>query len=133
MVEDNPADVELTRLALKSNNLDYDLVHFPDGQSFLSWLEGQDTLLLKYCMVLLDLNMSGLPGLDVLKRLKKHPTWSKLPVVIFSSSARIEDVESCYEAGANAYVLKPLNFEEFEQKIGNIFTFWGKFNIRLTV
>lgn len=119
LVEDNPADVELTRLALDSLEEEVELIHFADGEAFIRkipWLPLEDLHSL-----ILDINMPKLDGLRVVKDLRRLQQFNHLPIVIFSSSSLQEDSHTAKMAGANMYVEKPLDFDAFCNTVCQIF------------
>jgi len=132
LVEDNPADVELTKLAFKNLSIETDLVHCSNGKELLSLL-GKEHHLDEICYILLDLNMPVLNGIEVLKIFHKDKELRKLPVIVFTSSMQETDIQTCYALGANAYVLKPMSLSEFDATIKSISEFWGDVNVRASV
>ncbi len=127
VVEDNLADVELIKLVLKNLDARTEILHFFNGQELLDHLQGAP--LHEVGVILLDLNMPKLGGIDVLKAFQQKEEYKKLPVVVFTSSAHQSDVSSCYSLGANAYVTKPIDINEFDEVIKTIACFWMDFNI----
>ena len=128
LVEDNPADAELTRLAYRDLPGKTELVHCFDGESFFSLLPSLSLNDIQY--ILLDLNMPRMSGLDVLKKLQADEDWRRLPVIVLTSSMHTPDVVASYDLGANAYVVKPLDLAEFDRAVQAIDQFWGKVNLR---
>lgn len=128
LVEDNPADVELTKLVYSDLDADIELVHYFDGHQLIESLPSLS--LTEICYILLDLNMPKLSGIDVLKIFSGHEEWRKIPVIVFTSSHHLGDVSSCYNHGVNAYVTKPVDIEDFETTIRKIHEFWGNLNLR---
>ena len=126
LIEDNPADAELTNLALKSITPEAQVINFSNGKDFLEHLDQKvnDPI----SLVLLDLNMPQMSGSEVLKYMQSNKTWAKIPVVVFSSSKQEADIQNCYELGANAYVAKPFDFSEYERTIETIASFWTNLN-----
>ena len=130
LVEDNPADVELTKLSFENQDIQAEIVHCMNGRELLDLLP---TIPLKdISFILLDLNMPQLGGKDILKIIRENIEWRKLPIIVFTSSHNKTDVKSCYELGANAYVLKPINLNDFEDAIRTIASFWGEINVMAT-
>lgn len=127
LVEDNPADAELAKLAFKSFHFSEKIIHCASGDNLFKLLE--TTSLNEVCYILLDLNMPKLSGIDILRLMAVHPNWNKLPVIVFSSSTNIEEVTACYESGANAYVPKPLDFSRYCDSINATHKFWCRINI----
>jgi len=128
LVEDNLADVELTKIAFKNQKIVTEIVHCEDGKVALDFLKENSAEGLGY--VLLDLNMPRLNGLDLLKICKQDPSLRRLPVIVFTTSANDDDIQQCYEFGANAYVLKPVDLADFDKTIEAINSFWGDINVQ---
>jgi two-component system, response regulator len=129
LVEDNPTDEKLTVLAFKGCGVTNEIVVVRDGAEALDYLfgtgehAGRDTRLLP-TMVLLDLSLPRLSGLEVLQRIRSDPRTALLPVVMLSSSTEEEDVIRSYSFGANAYVRKPVDFGEFAEAARTLGFFW---------
>lgn len=129
LVEDNPRDAELTIRALKKNNLANRLFHVEDGAEALDFLFGRG----KYeghqanpspKVVLLDLKLPKVNGLEVLRILKSDPTLQIIPVVVVTSSTEDPDMETAYKLGANGYVIKPVQFEAFMEAMSKLGVYW---------
>ncbi len=127
LAEDNLADVELTRLAFANLDLPIELIHVNDGQELLDYLN--DAELSDIALLLLDLNMPRIGGIDLLKMMYDDDEYKKLPVVVLSSSLHETDVITCYEYGANAYVNKPIDINAFNEMIAAIASFWVEINL----
>ncbi|HRJ45298.1 MAG TPA: response regulator, partial [Caldilineaceae bacterium] len=113
LVEDNPMDVDLTVRALARRNLINPILVARDGQEALDWIprwEAGETLPV---VVLLDLKLPKVSGLEVLRQLKSHPTLQPIPVVVLTSSSEDRDIQTAYEYGANSYIVKPVDFLKF--------------------
>jgi two-component system response regulator len=129
LVEDNPDDEALTLRALKKHNIANRVVVARDGVEALEWLfgegphAGRDTQIQPQ-VILLDLNMPRLSGLEVLERIRKDPRTHLVPVVILTSSKQDEDMMSSYAKGANSYVRKPVDFTEFAQAVQRLGVYW---------
>lgn len=129
LVEDNPADVTLTKVALKQSNIANQLVVACDGVEALDYLfgtgsyTGRDISKLP-AVILLDLKMPRIDGLEVLKRVRANQLTKLLPVVIMTSSKEEKDIISSYELGCNAYVRKPVDFGQFSTAIRQLGLFW---------
>jgi CheY-like chemotaxis protein len=129
LVEDNPRDAELTMRALKKRNL-LNVVHWvEDGADALDFLAGQG----KYTrhpgspflkLVLLDLKLPKVNGLEVLKEIKTNPATKNIPVVILTSSREDPDIKAAYALGANSYVVKPVDFDGFLEAINYTGLYW---------
>lgn len=129
LVEDNADDELLTQRALRKNNILNDLVVVRDGQEALDYLFGQGAfagrdLDLQPQVILLDLNLPKIGGIDVLKRLRADPRTDKLPVVVLTSSQEDDDVVRSYQHGANSYVRKPVDFVQFTESVRQLGLYW---------
>lgn len=133
LVEDNPTDAELTIRALKKKNLTNKLVWVKDGAEALDFLfargsysdrskEGLPKL------VLLDLRMPKVDGLEVLQQIKADERTRKIPVVVLTSSKEDKDIVDSYELGVNSYVSKPVEFDEFTDAISTLGLYWMLLN-----
>lgn len=129
LVEDNPRDAELTIRALKKKNLANNLYHVEDGVEALDYLFGRG----KYSgrdindtpkVVLLDLKLPRINGLEVLSAIKADERTQSIPVVIVTSSVEDPDVKTAYQLGANSYVLKPVQFDAFIEAMAKVGVYW---------
>lgn len=133
LVEDNPDDEELTRLALQESNLTNQLFVARDGQEALEWLfcEGQHADR-EPCfipsLILLDLKLPKKTGLEVLEAIRSNERTRRMPVVILTSSKEEQDVIHGYNLGANSYIQKPVDFEQFTQAIRQLGVYWMVLN-----
>ena len=129
LVEDNPDDVDLTLRAFRKSNIVNDVVVVRDGVEALDYLfatgahAGRDPNALPQ-VVLLDLKLPRLDGLQVLARLRANPTTRLLPVVILTSSTEQRDLVSGYTLGANSYIRKPVDFQEFVEAVRQLGLYW---------
>ena len=129
MVEDNPDDEALTLRALRKYNLANEVVVVRDGQEALDYLFGEgeysarDANLLPQ-VILLDLKLPKVDGLQVLERLREHQTTRHVPVVVLTSSNEEQDMSRSYDLGANSYVRKPVNFEQFLEAARQLGLYW---------
>lgn len=130
LAEDSLHDAELTIRELRKHNMANNLVHVKDGEEALDFLFGRgkyigqkDTIHLPK-VILLDIQMPKVNGIEVLQEIKSDPRTHKIPVVILTSSKEHPDVERCYELGANSYIVKPVNFEGFAESIRNLGFYW---------
>lgn len=126
MVEDNPIDVEITRSALFLDRPSVDFRVVEGGIEALEYLLKQNGFASVPTphLVILDLNLPGMNGKDVLRRIKESPTLSTIPVLVFSSSLTAEDVRECYALRANCYVTKPEDLATYERVIRSFGDFW---------
>lgn len=133
LVEDNLNDAELAIRALKKNNLVNRLIHLKDGSEALDFIfaegayGGRDMDNLPK-VVLLDLKMPKINGIEVLQRLKSDNRTKKIPVVILTSSNEDPDIKVCYELGANSYVVKPVQFDGFAKAVNELGMYWMLIN-----
>ena len=133
LVEDNPDDEELTLRALKQSHVVNAVIVVRDGEEALEYLfatgryADRDVRNLPQ-VVLLDLKLPKLGGLDVLKRVRADSRTSLLPVVILTSSSEEEDILSSYRLGANSYVRKPVEFQRFAEAVKNLGLYWVLIN-----
>ncbi len=127
LVEDNPDDVEMTQRALKKANIANELVVAEDGVEALDYLlgnEGKCDPEKLPVVVLLDLKLPKVDGLEVLRRIRSSEGCRLLPVVILTSSNEEKDMIASYNLGANSYVQKPVNFNEFADAIQQLGLYW---------
>jgi two-component system response regulator len=133
LVEDNPTDAELTLRALRKARLSNPIHHVEDGQAALDFLfaEGDYTAREGCAMprlVLLDLKLPRVEGLEVLARIKGDPRTRDVPVVILTSSREAPDLEKAYSLGVNSYVVKPVEFEQFIDAVSQLGVYWIQIN-----
>lgn len=123
LVEDNPDDAGLAIHALKKHNMAGSLLHLHDGEEALEYLfSGKMTQIPR--VILLDLKMPKVDGIEVLRRLKSDEARKVIPVVVLTSSKEDRDIAESYKLGANAYVVKPVDFDKFAKAIADIGVFW---------
>jgi two-component system response regulator len=122
LIEDNPDDVELTRLALRETDLPMRMVVARDGVEAVEALLGAQAIHPQ--LVLLDLKLPKLNGLDVLSRMRADDRTRNLPVVVLTSSLEDEDLAKCYALGANSYVRKPVDFARFVDVVNRLGIYW---------
>ena len=125
LVEDNPNDVELTKRALKKANVCNEMVVVSDGVEALDYLLGDGSAMRELpVVVLLDLNLPRIDGLEVLRRLRSNEKTRRLPVVVLTSSNLDDDVNTSYDLGANSYIRKPVRFSEFTEAVSKMGIYW---------
>ena len=129
LVEDNPTDAELTIRALRKRNLANHLVHVADGQAALDFLFGTGAhagrdVLRQPKVVLLDLKMPKVDGIEVLRQIRADERTRLLPVVVLTSSHEDRDVIETYQLGANSYIVKPVDFENFSEAVSKLGLYW---------
>jgi two-component system response regulator len=129
LVEDNESDAELTIRALKKNNILNKLIHLQDGQEALEYIFATG----KYSerninelpkVILLDLKMPKVGGLEVLKKIKSDNRTKIIPVIILTSSKEDKDIIEGYKLGVNSYIVKPVRFENFVKAVSEIGLYW---------
>jgi CheY-like chemotaxis protein len=132
LVEDSPKDLELTLVALAKSHLANDVVVVRDGEEALDYLFRRGThdgrSVGNPAVVLLDLKLPKVDGLQVLEQIKKDPDLRSVPVVMLTSSREEQDLLRSYKLGVNAYVVKPVDFKEFVAAIGDLGMFWAVLN-----
>jgi chemotaxis family two-component system response regulator Rcp1 len=125
-VEDNEADVRLTREALREAGDELRLSVVGDGEQALAYLRNESGFedVPRPDLVLLDLNLPRKDGVEVLQEMRSDPALAPIPVIVLTSSAAADDVDACYAAGANAFVVKSVELDEFIARMGAIREFW---------
>jgi two-component system response regulator len=133
LVEDNLSDARLISIGLKDTITDHPIVHLKNGEDAIAYLfatgsyeKNKDKVLPS--LILLDLKMPKVSGIDVLEKIKSADRTKAIPVVVFTSSRIEEDIIKCYELGANSYVVKPVEFNEFQKFIKEIGIYWISVN-----
>jgi two-component system response regulator len=129
LVEDNPADAEMTIRALNKNKLANKLIHLKDGAEALDFLFckggfSKRNINNRPKVILLDLKMPKVDGIEVLSRIKGDDFTRNIPVVILTSSKEHPDIKRCYELGANSYIVKPVDFDNFFKAITELGLYW---------
>ena len=129
LVEDNPSDADLTRRALLKGRVSNELVVVEDGQEALDYLRGEGAYTGRNvaetpAVILLDLKLPKISGLEVLRQIRANARLRRVPVVILTSSKEEEDVGAGYDLGVNSYVRKPVDFKEFQIAIENLGLYW---------
>jgi two-component system, response regulator len=133
LVEDNPSDVGLTKRAFEKNRIQNTLVVAEDGQEALDYLfgagayAGRDTSEMP-AVILMDLKLPKVDGLEALKRIRGHDLTKRLPVVILTSSREDQDVAMSYDLGANSYIRKPVDFQQFAEAVKTLDLYWVVLN-----
>jgi CheY-like chemotaxis protein len=129
LVEDNPSDIGLTKRALEKSHIANELVVAEDGQEALDYLFGTDPLAGPKAtelpaLILLDLKLPKLDGLQVLRRIRADELTSRLPVVILTTSNEEQDIAQSYDLGANSYIRKPVDFNQFVEAVQHLGLYW---------
>jgi two-component system, response regulator len=129
LVEDNPSDADLTRRALSRGHISNELMVVEDGQEAMDYLCAEGVYAGRNisetpALILLDLKLPRIPGLEVLRLIRADPRIRRIPVVILTSSKEEEDIGAGYDLGVNSYVRKPVDFKEFQIAIENLGLYW---------
>jgi CheY-like chemotaxis protein len=129
LVEDNPMDVDLTRRAFHKQNILNPIIVARDGEKALAlinqWQDGSS----QPVMILLDLKLPKVNGLEVLAILKQNPILKRIPIIVLTSSSDLGDLNRAYDLGVNSYIIKPIDFDEFIDVAGMIYKYWCTLNI----
>lgn len=126
LVEDNPGDIRLTQEAFKFGNLQTDLQVVKDGEDALKFLRKEDQFKDVFTpdLILLDLNLPKINGLEVLEALRKNQKFKNTPVIVLTTSSSEEDIVRTHHANANCYITKPFDFDQFLTAVRIINQFW---------
>jgi CheY-like chemotaxis protein len=131
LVEDNPRDAELMKHAMKERNLANHMVWVKDGAAALELIfgPGEDRggatpIILRPRLILLDLKLPKIDGLEVLRQLKAHPVAKTIPVAVLTSSREESDLVRSYELGVNSYIVKPVDFDNFSEAVASLGLYW---------
>lgn len=129
LVEDNVHDAEMTIRSLKKVNLANNLVHVKDGEEAIDFIFAQGKFSGRDMVngpkvILLDIKMPKVDGIEVLRRIKSHEVTRAIPVVIMTSSKEEQDIINSYELGVNSYVVKPVDFEGFAKAVSQLGLYW---------
>ncbi len=134
LVEDNPSDIDLTIRAFEKEHITNELVVADDGQQALDYLfcsgqyAGRNPAHLP-TLILLDLKLPVIDGLEVLKRIRENKATHRVPVVILTSSKEEQDLAACYDLGVNSYIRKPVDFKQFAEAIKHLSLYWLVINV----
>jgi len=129
LVEDNSSDAEMTISALKKNGLANRLLHVKDGAAALDYIFAEGTYAGRQVedtprLILLDLKMPKVNGIEVLEKIRADERTKRIPVVILTSSKEDPDIHTCYDLGANSYVVKPVEFDKFQKAVSDLGLYW---------
>ncbi|MEW5871926.1 MAG: response regulator [Chloroflexota bacterium] len=128
LIEDNPMDADLTRRAFAKRKVLHPIEVARDGEEALACLQNWESGKPLPIVILLDLKLPKLDGLEVLQYLKTHERFRSIPAVVLTTSNEDGDIQMAYQLGANSYIVKPVNFDEFMQVVDQIQTYWCKLN-----
>jgi CheY-like chemotaxis protein len=131
MADDDADEFFLLREGLKESQIDCDLRHVPDGDALMDYLQRQSKFIdpehgQRPLIILLDLNMPGKHGRDVLIEIKSIPELKHIPVIVYTSSTDEDDVTRCYALGANSYIIKPRGWDQLIHMIMSLFSYWTR-------
>ncbi|MGZ3921473.1 MAG: response regulator [Bacteroidia bacterium] len=129
LVEDNPDDAALTKRAFKTSGISNNLIHLKNGEEALDFIFSggtydNQTFSAFPKIILLDLKMPKVNGMEVLEKIKTNEKTKSIPVVILTSSAEDPDIKKCYDLGANSYIVKPVEFENFTKTVIDLGLYW---------
>lgn len=129
LVEDNMSDAELTIRALKKKNLTNNLIHLRNGAEALDFIFARGVYAARDAqrfpkVILLDLKMPKINGLEVLQEIRANERTKKIPVVVLTSSNEDPDIDACYELGVNSYIVKPVDFSNFSKAVSELGFYW---------
>jgi CheY-like chemotaxis protein len=130
LVEDNPMDVDLTLRAFKRRRVTNTIHVARDGEEALAWMARWEAGEPWPAVILLDLKLPKVDGLEVLRQLKQHPALRVIPVVVLTTSGESADVQAAYQLGVNSYIVKPVEFEKFMDVTEQIDLYWTVVNRR---
>jgi two-component system response regulator len=133
LVEDEEAHAELTKRAIRKSGNANRVDVACDGEEALDYLfnRGKYTDKAEYpspCLILLDINLPGIDGIEVLKQVKNHPLLKRIPIIMLTTSEQERDIARCYDHHANSYLTKPVGYKEFEERIWEIRAYWVLIN-----
>ena len=127
-IEDNPNDIQLIKRIFDREIKDVSLQHIASGEEAIKVIEDSNNFVNLPSLILLDIKMKGINGLKVLKQLKKHQHLQKVPVVIFSSSVQLSDLEKAYELKVNSYIEKPKDYQQLKDTVKMLVNYWLHYN-----
>ena len=129
LVEDNPIDLDLAQRAFARRKITNPIEVARDGEEALKWFGRWEKGLPVPVVILLDLKLPKVDGLDVLTHLKGHPRFQSIPVVVLTTSSEERDIVRAYQRGANSYIVKPVDFDRFTEVIDQIEQYWCNLNV----
>lgn len=124
LVEDNPMDIDLTLRAFKKEGLSNPIIVARDGEEALSFIPRWEAGELLPLIVLMDLKLPKVGGLEVTRSFKEHPEFKIVPIVVLTSSSEDQDIKTAYKHGANSYIVKPVDFDKFAAVAAEINLYW---------
>lgn len=135
LVDDNPDDTELTTHALLESNKSLHLLHLKNGMEVLDLISDKmanqnDAMLNELKLVLMDLKLPKMDGLEILRKIRENKKTRNLPVVILTSSRERRDITEAYALGVNSYVVKPVGFDNYVRMVGALAFYWSEVNVQ---
>lgn len=124
LIEDNPLDIDLTKRAFKKRHFINPITVARDGEEALAFIEKWEKEEPLPLIILLDLKLPKVHGLEVLRHLKRHDDFRVIPVIVLTSSSDDSDIKTAYELGASSYIVKPVDFDKFLKVVTNIEIYW---------
>jgi CheY-like chemotaxis protein len=128
VVEDRAVDLDLTKRAFARHRLLNPIAVARDGEEALAYIDRWEAGEPTPVFIMLDLRLPKVDGLEVLRRLKKHPTYSSIPVIVLTTSAEDSDIQEAYRLGCNSYIIKPVDFNKFMEVASQVEVYWGALN-----
>jgi len=128
IVEDRPVDLDLTKRAFAKRRLLNPIEVARDGDEALAYIERWEKGEPTPVFIMLDLRLPKVDGLEVLRRIKNHPTYSSIPVIVLTTSAEDIDIQEAYRLGCNSYIVKPVEFNKFMEVALQVEVYWGAIN-----
>jgi two-component system, response regulator len=129
VIEDSYEDFEMTLRAFRKRKLTNRIVHLDDGEFALDYMLAHSESISLSSLIVLDLNLPKVSGLEILEKLKSHERLRYIPVVVMTSSKENRDLKAAYNLGVNSYIVKPVVFEDFISCVGNIGLYWTLLNV----
>lgn len=129
LVDDNHLDIDLFERALQKTNSNIKVDKAKGGEQALEYIQKWESGSILPVVILLDLKMPKINGLEVLQALKSHPRFKNIPVVVLTSSNEMSDIRKAYELGVNSYIMKSVDYDEFAKAVAMIHHYWCQLNI----
>jgi CheY-like chemotaxis protein len=127
LIEDNPADAQMLNTSLLKTGASIEITRLEDGEKALEYLASERTVASPPCdIVLLDLNLPRVGGYEVLKYIRSRTELKSLPVIIMSGSSNTDEIDRCYQAGANSYICKPIYLDDILFTAASLVAYWSK-------
>lgn len=133
IAEDDFLDFQMLDSAIKATGSAFQIIHFETGQDLIDYLKEWTPSQHEIAAIFMDLKMPVMNGLEALEIVRKEKLTRNLPVVMVTASNQPKDIESAYELGANAYLLKAMSLKEFNESVSHMVGFWGKYNQRAPI